>query len=113
MDGMKIINSFKRETLYEFSEAIPILNDNLYFIFKVDIISIDTDPSENKLDKLKELIKNGKNPGNYISHLDLEPIAYLLKTNKNVYNIEAIDERYTKFIEKNKEKLLEDFLNRE
>ena len=54
MDGMEIINSFKKETLYEFSEAIPILNDDLYFIFQADIISIDINPSKTKVDKLKE-----------------------------------------------------------
>ena len=49
MDGKEIMNSFKKETFYEFSEAVPVFNDNIYFIFKVDIISIDMNPSKSKM----------------------------------------------------------------
>ena len=88
MDGMEIINSFKKETFYEFSEAIPVL-----------------------------LIKNSaNNTENLISHIDIEPIAYILKTetnDKTDYQIESIDERYDSFIEENKNNLLEEFLNNE
>lgn len=87
MDGMEIINSFKKETIYEFSEAIPVFNDDIYFIFKVDIISIDANPSKTRIDKLKKLIKDSENSENFISHLDIEPIAYILKT-----KIESINE---------------------
>ena len=58
MDGKEIMNSFKRETFYEFSEAVPVFNDNIYFIFKVDIISISINPSKSKMDKLKKLMNN-------------------------------------------------------
>lgn len=97
MDGIDIINSFKKETSYEFSEAISIIEDEIYFIFKVDIISIETNPSK---------------PKTRASHLEIEPIAYLLKRNKYDYQIEAIDKRHKRFIEKNKDKLLKEFLNR-
>ena len=113
MDGMEIINSFNKETLYEFSEAIPVLNDEIYMIFKVDIISIEKSPSKSKIDKLKELIKPENKDKSFISHLDIEPIAYLLKTiidNEYDYQIESIDEKYDSFIEENKNKLLEQFL---
>ena len=113
MDGMEIINSFNKETLYEFSEAIPVLNDEIYMIFKVDIISIEKSPSKAKIDKLKELIKPENKDKSFISHLDIEPIAYLLKTiidNEYDYQIESIDEKYDSFIEENKNKLLEQFL---
>ena len=117
MDGMEIINSFKKETFYEFSEAVPVFDDEIYFIFKADVISIEAKPSSSKTDKLKELIKPSKNKTeNTISHLDIEPIAYILKTeseNKPDYHIESIDERYDSFVEKNKDKLLEEFLERE
>ena len=112
MDGKEIMNSFKRETFYEFSEAVPVFNDSIYFIFKVDIISIDMNPSKNKMDKLKKL-RNEKNAENSISHLDIEPIAYILETKNNSeldYQIESIDEKYNQFIEKNKNKLLKEFL---
>ena len=112
MDGKEIMNSFKRETFYEFSEAVPVFNDKIYFIFKVDIISIDMNPSKSKMDKLKKL-RNEKNAENSISHLDIEPIAYLLETENNSeldYQIESIDEKYNQFIEKNKNKLLKEFL---
>ena len=113
MDGMEIINSFNKETLYEFSEAIPVLNDEIYMIFKVDIISIEKTPSKSKINKLKELIKGKNEDKSFISHLDIEPIAYLLKTKMNNeydYKIESIDEKYDSFIEENKNKLLEQFL---
>ena len=58
MDGKEIMNSFKKETFYEFSEAVPVFNDKIYFIFKVDIISINVNPSKTKLDKLKKLMNN-------------------------------------------------------
>ena len=96
------MNSFTKETFYEFSEAVPVFNDNIYFIFKVDIISIDMNPSKSKMDKLKKL-----------RHLDIEPIAYILETKNNSeldYQIESIDEKYDQFIEKNKNKLLKEFL---
>ena len=112
MDGKEIMNSFKKETFYEFSEAVPVFNDNIYFIFKVDIISIDMNPSKSKMDKLKKL-RNEKNAENSISHLDIEPIAYILETKNNSeldYQIESIDEKYNQFIEKNKNKLLKEFL---
>lgn len=118
MDGMEIINSFKKETLYEFSEAIHVFDDEIYIIFKVDIISIEAKPSKTKMDKLRELIKDSKNSKNLISHLDIEPIAYLLKTKigngkeEYDYQIESIDERYNPFIENNKNELLEEFLER-
>jgi len=115
MDGKEIMNSFKRETFYEFSEAVPVFNDNIYFIFKVDIISIIINPSKSKMDKLKKLMNN-KNTENSISHLDIEPIAYLLETKNNDefdYQIESIDEKYAPFIEKNKNNLLKEFLERE
>ena len=115
MDGMEIINSFKKETLYEFSEAIPVFNDNLYFIFKVDIISIEANPSKTRIEKLKETIKNSANTENFISHLDIEPIAYILETetdNENDHKIESIDGRYDSFVEKNKNRLLKEFLER-
>ena len=115
MDGKELMNSFKRETFYEFSEAVPVFNDNIYFIFKVDIISISINPSKSKMDKLKKLMNN-KNTENSISHLDIEPIAYLLETKNNEkldYQIESIDEKYNQFIEKNRNKLLEEFLERE
>ena len=83
MDGKEIMNSFKKETFYEFSEAVPVFNDNIRFIFKVDIISININPSKNKMDKLKKLMNN-KNTENSISHLDIEPIAYLLETKMNL-----------------------------
>ena len=113
MDGMEIINSFNKETLYKFSEAIPVLNDEIYMIFKVDIISIEKSPSKSKIDKLKELIKPENKDKSFISHLDIEPVAYLLKTiidNEYDYKIESIDEKYDSFIEENKNKLLEQFL---
>ena len=115
MDGKEIMNSFKKETFYEFSKAVPVFNDKIYFIFKVDIISIDMNPSKSKMDKLKKLMNN-KNTENSISHLDIEPIAYLLETKNNEkldYQIESIDEKYNQFIEKNKNKLLKEFLERE
>ncbi len=115
MDGKEIMNSFKRETFYEFSEAVPVFNDNIYFIFKVDIISIDINPSQSKMDKLKKLRSN-KNAENSISHIDIEPIAYLLETKNNdefEWQIESLDEKYGPFIEKNKNKLSEEFLGRE
>ena len=115
MDGKELMNSFKRETFYEFSEAVPVFNDKIYFIFKVDIISINVNPSKTKLDKLKKLMTN-KHAENSISHIDIEPIAYLLETKNNEkldYQIESIDEKYNQFIEKNRNKLLEEFLERE
>ena len=116
MDGMEIINSFKKETFYEFSEAIPVFDAEICFIFKADVISIEANPSETKIDKLKEIIKASENKsGNLISHIDIEPIAYILKTetnDKTDYQIESIDERYDSFIEENKNNLLEEFLNR-
>ena len=115
MDGKEIMNSFKKETFYEFSEAVPVFNDKIYFIFKVDIISINVNPSKTKLDKLKKLMTN-KHAENSISHLDIEPIAYILETKNNSeldYQIESIDEKYNQFIEKNRNKLLEEFLERE
>ena len=112
---MEIINSFKKETFYEFSEAVPVFDAEIYLIFKADVISIEAKPSSSKTDKLKELRKSSKNKTeNTISHLDIEPIAYMLKTeqdNKPDYQIESINERYDSFIEKNKNKLLEEFLN--
>jgi hypothetical protein len=56
MDGKEIMNSFKKETFYEFSEAVPVFDDNIYFLFKVDIISIDINPSRT-IDKLKKAMK--------------------------------------------------------
>ena len=115
MDGNEIMNSFEKETFYEFSEAVPIFNDKIYFIFKVDIISISINPSKSKMDKLKKLMSN-INTENSISHLDIEPIAYLLETKNDAkldYQIESIDEKYNQFIEKNKNKLLKEFLERE
>ena len=117
MDGSEIINSFKKETFYEFSEAIPVFNAEISFIFKADVISIEANPSKTKIDKIKELIKNNENKTeSFISHLDVEPIAYLLKTKKDDeydYQIESINERYDSFVEQNKNKLLEEFLERE
>ena len=115
MDGMEIINSFNKETIYEFSEAVPVFGDNIYFIFKVDIISIEANPSKSRIDKLKEFIKYNSNSENFISHLDIEPIAYLLETktdNENDCRIESIDERYDSFVEKNKNRLLEQFIEK-
>ena len=112
MDGKEIMNSFTKETFYEFSEAVPVFNDNIYFIFKVDIISINVNPSKTKLDKLKKLMNN-KHAENSISHIDIEPIAYLLETKNNDeldYQIESIDEKHNQFIEKNKNNLLKEFL---
>lgn len=112
MDGKEIMNSFTKETFYEFSEAVPVFNDNIYFIFKVDIISIDMNPSKSKMDKLKKL-RDNKNAENSISHLDIEPIAYILKTKNNSeldYQIESIDEKHNQFIEKNKNNPLKEFL---
>ena len=60
MDGKEIMNSFEKETFYEFSEAVPVFNDKIYFIFKVDIISIDMNPSKSRIDKLK-ILTNNKN----------------------------------------------------
>ncbi|MBR5504224.1 MAG: hypothetical protein IKV87_07275 [Methanobrevibacter sp.] len=118
MDGMEIINSFKKEKLYEFSEAIPILNDEIYLIFQIEAISIEIHPNETKASKLKKLIINDEEePKNFISHINIEPIAYLLKNkaneneNENEYTIEAINKKYKIFVEKNKDKLLNDFLN--
>ena len=112
MDGKEIMNSFNKETFYEFSEAVPVFEDKIYFIFKVEIISININPSKSKIDKIKKLMKN-KNSENSISHLDIEPIAYILKTKNNSeldYQIESIDEKHNQFIEKNKNNLLKEFL---
>ena len=57
MDGMEIINSFKKETFYEFSEAVPVFNSEICFIFKADVISIEANPSTTKIDKLKKPVK--------------------------------------------------------
>ena len=117
MEAMEIINSFKKETIYKFSEAIPVFNAELYLIFKADFISIDMKPPETKTDKLKGLIKNHKEETeNFISHLDIEPIAYLLKTETDKecnYQIESIDGKYDSFVEKNKKSLLDEFLKNE
>ena len=72
-------------------------------------------PSKSRIDKLK-ILTNNKNAENSISHLDIEPIAYLLETKNNSeldYQIESIDEKHDSFIEKNKNKLLKEFLERE
>jgi len=114
MDGKEIMNSFKKETFYEFSEAVPVFDDKIYFIFKVDIISIDINPSR-IIDKLKKGMKN-KTGENTISHLDIEPIAYILETKSNSqldYQIESIDEKHNSFIAKNKNQLLKEFFERE
>lgn len=114
MDGKEIMNSFNKETFYEFSEAVHVFEDKIYFIFKVDIISININPSKSKIDKIKKLMKN-KNSENSISHLDIEPIAYLLETKNNAeldYQIASIDEKYDEFIKKNKNKLLKEFIER-
>ena len=114
MDGMEIINSFKKERFYEFSEAIPAFDDEIFIIFKVDIISIDANPSKTRIDKLKELIKDSESGESLISHLDIEPIAYLLKTRTEEgydYKIEPLDERYDSLVEENKNSLLEQFLS--
>lgn len=127
MNGNEIMNSFERETLYEFSEAVPVFDDEIYFIFKADVISIDMNPSQTKMDKLKNLIKNRENSKSLISHLDIAPIAYLLKTeidkedDKDIestekeydYIIKSIDEEYDSFVEKNRNRLLEEFLSNE
>lgn len=113
MDLMEIMNSFKKETIYEFSEAIPIANDKIYFIFKIDIISIDINPSKSEKDKLKKLIKNIENSKSSLSHLEVEPIAYLLKSENNMksnYQIEAIDEKYEKIVKDNEKELFKQFL---
>ena len=95
MDGKEIIDSFKKEISYEFSEAISIIEDEIYFIFKVEIISIEANPSETIL-----------------SHLEIEPIAYILKRKEEDYQIEAINKKHVLFIKKNKDKLLKEFLNK-
>ena len=113
MDVMEIMNSFKKETIYEFSEAIPLINNKLYFIFKNDIISIDMNPSRSKKDKLKKIIRNIEDSKSSISHLEVEPIAYLLETENNEkfnYQIEAIDEKYEKIVKENEKELLKQFL---
>lgn len=113
MDLMEIMNSFKKETIYEFSEAVPLINNKLYFIFKTDIISIDINPSKSKKDKLKKLIRNIENSKSSISHLEVEPIAYLLESENNNtsdYQIEAIDEKYEKIVKDNEKELLKQFL---
>ena len=112
MDGMEIMNSFNRETIYEFSEAVPAFDDEIYFIFKVDIISFDLNQSKSKRNKVKKQSENSNN-GNFISHINIEPMAYILKTkteNECKYEIESLDEKYDSFVEKNKNKILEDFL---
>ena len=111
MDGKEIINSFKKETIYLFSEAIPILHDKIYFVFKADIIAIEANPSKTKMQRIKKYIKRIEKTEAFISQLDIEPIAYILKhDNESNYQIEAIDEKYNSFIEKNRTKLLKDFL---
>jgi hypothetical protein len=109
MDGIEIMNRFKKETIYEFSEAVPIFEDEIYFIFKVDIISIEANPSKTRLASLKRLIKKVEKSEMFISQLDIEPIAYMLKKD-NKFHIEAINEKYESFIEKNGNNLLKEFL---
>ena len=69
------------------------------------------------IDSRANLIKSSENKTeNLISHIDIEPIAYILKTETNDkadYKIESIDERYDSFIEENKNNLLEEFLKNE
>ncbi|WP_295619176.1 hypothetical protein [uncultured Methanobrevibacter sp.] len=110
MDGLEILNKLKKETFYEFSEAIPIFENEIHFIYKVDILSIDINPSETKIDMLKKLIKR-HNVKSSISQMDITPIAYILKIESD-YQIEAIDKEYTKFIAKNKNILLKEFLEK-
>lgn len=113
MDLMKIMNNFKKETIYEFSEAVPLINNKLYIIFKTDIISIDMNPSRSKKDKLKKIIRNIEDSKSSISHLEVEPIAYLLETENNEksnYQIEAIEEKYEKIVKENEKELLKQFL---
>lgn len=109
MNGKEIMNSFKRETIYEFSEAIPVFSGDLYIIFKVAFISIEN-PSKDKTSKRRKADANKT----FISYFDAEPIAYLLKreteNNGFKYDIEPINEKYDLFVEKNKNKLKEDFL---
>ena len=97
MDGYEILNKFKKGTFYEFSEAIPIFNDEIYLIFKVEVISIESNPSEIKDNGLRKLIRRIKIQSEPIlSHLEIEPIAYLLKDIGNEYTIEAIDAAFCK-----------------
>ena len=110
---MEIINSFRKETAYEFSESIPIYEDNIHIIFKIDIISINLDPSKSKISKLKGFIVNGKEKAkNSISHLDIEPVAYMLRMDENEFHIEPIDEKYEKIIKDNEKELLNQFLEK-
>ena len=111
MDGMEIMNSFKKETFYEFSKAIQIDKIKIYFIFKAELISIEANPSKTKRQRLKKYMKKLEKTETIISHMNIEPIAYILKTNaKENYQIESIDEKYDSFVEKNRNKILEDFL---
>ena len=111
MDGYEILNKFKKGTFYEFSEAIPIFNEEIYLIFKVEVISIESNPSEIKDNGLRKLIRRIKIQSKPIlSHLEIEPIAYLLKDIGNEYTIEAIDEKYEKTVKDNENKLIKQFL---
>ena len=111
MDGYEIMNSFRKEKFYEFSEAIHILNEEIYLIFKVEVISIEANPSEIKQNYLKKLIRKTKiQSESFISYLEIEPIAYLLKNFENECTIEAIDEKYEKIVKDKEKELLKQFL---
>ena len=74
---------------------------------KVYYTDLRTHNSISLPEKLKRLIKKVEKSEMFISQLDIEPIAYILKKD-NKFHIEAINEKYESFIEKNGNNLSEE-----
>ena len=80
---------------------------------KNGIKNINLDSSKSKISKLKGFIVNGKEKAeNSISHLDIEPLAYMLRMDENEFLIEPIDEKYEKIVKDNEKELLNQFLEK-
>lgn len=116
---MTILNSMRYADTIEFSEAIPIDEEAVYFVFRTKTLSIPIESSkksEGRINAIANMIKR-KKIKYATSNVSVEPIAYILKLKINKktsrYLMSPLNDEHAEYVKKNKKEILTDFLGRQ
>lgn len=110
MNAERLFNSFEHTKELIFSQAIKIENKELYFLFEIDILSMNPEIAKELIKELKPETINIKPE---IANASVNPIAYMIKekiANSEEYYLVPFNEENKEYINKNLNEIIEKFI---
>lgn len=112
MNSKRLLKSFEHTKEIIFSQAIKIENKELYFLFEIDILSMNPEIANELLNKIKiDLNINKIKPE--IVNASIRPIAYMINekiVNTEEYYLVPFNEENKKYINNHLNEIIKKFV---